>query len=312
MTDEQKNMREMLNGQGIQSMFLTPLWRDGVLIGFAGVDNPREAVNAENRLKAIGDYIAILLTRRDLNRDIERSNESMHRLMDDTPGGFCRVAVYTDRHPRLIGVNKGFCDILGMTEEEVFAEYGSDMGKIFRNEDIAPIREDFRKAFSESSQFTSKCRLLKKDGSFVVTTVFGRFIDGENMKYLNAYFAVASDNRISFGEMLPIALSTMLHPPMTFRLSRQRRKISCLQQSRLRASVSAATAKLSERRKENIRRGLYGSAPLGVLTVTETASLCLTCHKAEDRTGRQVFTVHRNSASQRGRRCYRILYDCAT
>ncbi|MDO4351581.1 MAG: hypothetical protein Q4D00_00425 [Clostridia bacterium] len=41
------------------------MWKDGRLIGFVGTDNPTRAVTHLVHLAALGDYLAVLLTRRD-------------------------------------------------------------------------------------------------------------------------------------------------------------------------------------------------------------------------------------------------------
>lgn len=68
-----QKLYKLLKSQNIQSLIFVSLMRDGKLIGFLGLDNPRRDRNQTERLKAISDYIAILLTRRDLNRSIEKS-----------------------------------------------------------------------------------------------------------------------------------------------------------------------------------------------------------------------------------------------
>lgn len=64
------DLRTILQAQTIKSIILTSLWRNQELIGFVGVDNPTQSMNNIDRLRAISDYIAILVTRRDITQEI--------------------------------------------------------------------------------------------------------------------------------------------------------------------------------------------------------------------------------------------------
>lgn len=61
----QKELKEGLLAKGIHSLILAPMWKDGRLIGFVGTDNPTRAVTHLVHLAALGDYLAVLLTRRE-------------------------------------------------------------------------------------------------------------------------------------------------------------------------------------------------------------------------------------------------------
>lgn len=61
----QKELKEGLLAKVIHSLILAPMWKDGRLIGFVGTDNPTRAVTHLVHLAALGDHLAVLLTRRD-------------------------------------------------------------------------------------------------------------------------------------------------------------------------------------------------------------------------------------------------------
>lgn len=187
--NKKTDVYKMLVTQDITSIILSPLWRDGVMIGFVGVDNPKRVVKFAEWLLAMGDYIAVLLTRRDLSIQVERSHAALNQLINDTPGGFCRMEIYADKNPELVTFNTGFCNMLEMTEDEVRAAYGEDMYKCLNTDDfifamVNPEEQHFKKG-----QFKTKCRLRKKDGSEFMTMVFGRFIYEDGHTYLNSYFS---------------------------------------------------------------------------------------------------------------------------
>lgn len=189
MEDAQAALRALLLSQNIQSIMIAPLWRDGNLIGFAGIDNPTAALDQLERLMALGDYIAILLTRRDLNRKIQHDAAAMQQLIDDTPGGFCRMAMHPDAGPDIVRVNAGFCQMLGMSEAETMAQSGEKMYACLRQEQAAASAIDAAKDMASGGQFTTRCTLRRQDGEEIRVMVFGRFVRDESGDlYLNAYF----------------------------------------------------------------------------------------------------------------------------
>lgn len=71
MDETQQPQRDMLLSHGVASQVAVPLRRDGAVIGFLGVDDPGKNQAHQSNLSALGDYIAVILTRRDLEARIE-------------------------------------------------------------------------------------------------------------------------------------------------------------------------------------------------------------------------------------------------
>ncbi len=189
MDDKQMVLRDLLRSQDIQSIILAPLWRDGTLIGFAGIDNPTAALDQLDRLMALGDHIAILLTRRDLNRKIQHDAAAMQQLINDTPGGFCRMALHPDAAPTIVRVNAGFCQMLGIPESVGMAQSGAELYACLRQEAAAAAAVDAAKDMASGGQFTTRCTLRRQDGEAIRVMVFGRFVRDETGDLcLNAYF----------------------------------------------------------------------------------------------------------------------------
>lgn len=186
---EDTALQALLRAQGIRSIVLAPLWRNGRLIGFAGVDNPAAMLEDVERLTAPSDYLTLLLSRRDLNREIERSNTNIAQLLRDTPGGFCRMAIHSGESPKLVTLNDGFCRLLGMTEQEIRDAYGDDMYGCFVMEDVKASLMKARDARRGEKQYSAKCRVRRKDGACVWVMAYGRFVnDDAGDTYLNVYF----------------------------------------------------------------------------------------------------------------------------
>lgn len=189
-------LRSLLQKQHIRSIIVAPLWRDGVLMGFSGVDNPRNAIDQLERLKALADYIAILLTRRDLNRKIKRDNYEMQTLMNDTPGGFIRMEIRPGKPPEVFGMNNGLCRMLGVTREEFAAEYSGDAFGCVHRVDREAALKAYSDALASGGRFSCKCRLRRKDRSYLWVMAFCRFVKDEaGLMFLNAYFTDISEQK---------------------------------------------------------------------------------------------------------------------
>ena len=182
-------LREILLKQNIHSVIVAPLWRNGKLIGYAGVDNPSKSARQAQGLTALNDYIAVLLTRRDLTGIIKRDDSAIELLMKDTPGGFCRFEMTSDTAPRITYANEDFCDMLGIAPERAGELIGREGLELVHPDDAAQLRDIFLSRHKESFPFNTRCRLKKADGEYLWTMVFGRFYSAGSDGYnLNAYF----------------------------------------------------------------------------------------------------------------------------
>ncbi|MDO5574768.1 MAG: EAL domain-containing protein [bacterium] len=117
LSEDEINLQLMLTNQGIHSLVLVALFRDRELFGFIGVDNPSKATKQIRQMTALADYIAILLTRRDLTGRIERDHHSMELLVKDMPGGLVTF-VYIDGKTKIQYCNERFYEWLGYRKED--------------------------------------------------------------------------------------------------------------------------------------------------------------------------------------------------
>ncbi len=186
--------KRTLQAQGIKSLIAVPLRRDGALIGFIGIDDPSREQTRIDRLDAIGDFIAVMLTRRDLNAKIESDNRALLGLMNDTPGGFARIRAFRDGRAIAEFVNKGFCDLLGMTVEEVMARYREDALWNIHPDDLPGVRDTIRHLIDEGGTHVSRFRLQQKSGAYKNLMVFGRAADfTPDSVCLNVYYTDVSE-----------------------------------------------------------------------------------------------------------------------
>ena len=187
--DSEADVRELLLAQDIHSIIVAPLWRDSTLVGYMGIDNPMKAVDQVEQLQALADYIAVLLTRRDLNWKIAHDMDAIEQLINDTPGGFVRMAVHPGGDPTIVSLNEGMCRMLGMTRDEAMAAYGDNAHLFFTPEEIEETSKMVMEALKCCGQYSCKCTLHCKGGRELPVMAFGRFVKDETGKiFLNSYF----------------------------------------------------------------------------------------------------------------------------
>ena len=108
-------LKKILLMQNIESIIVSPLRCDGKLVGFVGVDNPSNDVNGVQYLAALGDYIAVLLTRRDLYAEIEEERKLSHELLDNLPCG-AALYEYDGKNVVALHLNKRYTEMTGRPE----------------------------------------------------------------------------------------------------------------------------------------------------------------------------------------------------
>lgn len=116
---------ENLKRQDIYSLVVVPLYDDGVVIGFYGVDNPpgKSLDYASNMLQIMGHFIVSSLKRRDLMRQLEKMSYS-----DQLTGLGNRYAVerFVRNVEKKASIGVVYCDITGL--KRVNDESGHEAG----------------------------------------------------------------------------------------------------------------------------------------------------------------------------------------
>ena len=209
--DDQADLHELLTAQGIRSMILAPLWRDGALIGFAGVDNPTKAIKQLKQLTALSDYIAVLLTRRDLSRRIERDAEMLRelpvRLLDNLPNG-AALYRFDGKNLSVVHINKRYWELVGRAP----VEYGkASVFDVIHPDDRAIAFQEIEAAIRQERVATINIRIRYGEGAyrpFHVVANISREASGHYLLYTS--YALESEQGMSIQEMIPIAISTMM------------------------------------------------------------------------------------------------------
>lgn len=190
MPERGRAERRVLDRQGVRSAFLVPLWSEGRLIGYVGVDDPRKNMRHVAQLAAIGDYLAAMLARRDQTLQMGKDRELAQKLMNDTPGGFVRMKMSPGGEASPVFVNDGFCDMMGMGREEVMALYTESAYAGVHPDDVPALRRAATRAMEDDSIFSARARFLHKEKGYLLFQAFYRTTtDPDGTQYTNGYYA---------------------------------------------------------------------------------------------------------------------------
>lgn len=188
--------KELLQQQGISSLVAVPMRREGELIGFVGLDDPRQKRDQIERVSALGDYAVMLLTRRDLNARITSENQEKLAVMDGIPGGFVRMQVMPDGHVTALYRSEGLRNLLGMSDDEMEACYGRDALAGVHPDDVGIVRAAIGEMLEQGETNHVRYRLKKGDGSYGWVMIFGKVRKSRNGDvFLNMYYADATEEK---------------------------------------------------------------------------------------------------------------------
>ena len=189
--DDQRELRALLLAQDIHSIFVTPLLYEGKLIGYAGVDNPRQSVDHRVRLSALGDYITALLVRRNLSAGLGSERKMFFEMMNDITDGFVRLKVGVDGRFVLDFINDSMCRFLRSDRETLRSIYADDTLSCIHPDDRRLAVENIRRCI-EADGLTGKrvrYRLLRGDGTYVSITLSGHESrDEQGRRSLNLFY----------------------------------------------------------------------------------------------------------------------------
>lgn len=183
---------KLLQARGAHSAIMAALRVDGRLVGFVGVDNPTCYVRHLEHLAALGDYIAVLLTRRNLTDEINREKEKFLETAEGIPGGFVRLKRTADGVFSAEYISTGMQKMLGMDTEQIMAVYGKDILNGVHPADRDTAKESAKRMAKGESM--SECyRILSGSGAYIPVRFSGKCTHGVHGEmYFNLYYTDVS------------------------------------------------------------------------------------------------------------------------
>lgn len=183
-------LKALFDGGAVRSVILSALMRDGAVIGFMAVNNPSKEIDRIKHIVPLGDYITVLLIRRDLAKSIESEKQSMAKLLDDIPESFMRLKLMSDGRLVPIYLNNATKSLIGMTDEQFTEVYGKNAIEGLHPDDIPLAREAFLKAFESGDGIGRVYRLRCGDGSYLPVRLKCKVTVGaDDEKFLNVYYS---------------------------------------------------------------------------------------------------------------------------
>jgi diguanylate cyclase (GGDEF)-like protein/PAS domain S-box-containing protein len=234
LDDSRLEEKNILLAQGINSTFSVPLYRDGQIIGMIGIDDPHRQLLQINRLVALGDYIAVMLTRRDLNARLLRDSRE---LLDNLPGG-AALYEYNGKDLTVIHLNKRYWELLGQAPVDYAGH--SPMSAIHPDERQL-LKNEIAVAINQRHDVTCDIHLRCGDDEYRPFHIVGRIVPKDDGKFsIYVSFEAISDEAMSIQKMLPVALTTMMSTRTDFSFIKDRnlRYICCSKAVCLAAGLS--------------------------------------------------------------------------
>ena len=116
--DKESEEYQILADQGIQSLMVAPIQIDDERVGFIGVDDPREFARSVTLLQSVADLIGDDIQKRHLLRTATLEANNLIEMLDTISAGIV-VGKFEGTAGAFTSVNQYFCDMLGMTADEI-------------------------------------------------------------------------------------------------------------------------------------------------------------------------------------------------
>ncbi len=158
-------IRNRCNGVGYESVVLVPLRSGTEVIGLLQLNDRRQGMASAEMvtfLEGIGTSIGIAFKRRQVEDALRQSEERIRAVFEQAAVGVAQVETDTGRFVR---VNKKYCDVVGLSEEEVRSTtftamtHPDDVGAELEN--MARLQD------GEIREFSIEKRYSRRDGSSV-------------------------------------------------------------------------------------------------------------------------------------------------
>ncbi|MEA4911488.1 MAG: PAS domain-containing protein [Oscillospiraceae bacterium] len=186
--------RALLEAQNISALVAVPLIENGKIVGMMGVDDPEKNSEQMEHLRVIGDYMSVMLLRRNMLKELSDSNSRMEIMMSDTPGGFAQMLIRANDSIVPSYFNDGFCHMLGMTRQEVHALFDADAYAGVHPDDSSRVREQLAKTIRENGTRITQMRFRTASGEYIPVEVYYRVWEKAHGEiYLNGYYRDISE-----------------------------------------------------------------------------------------------------------------------
>lgn len=188
--------KNMLQSQNIGALVGIPLQRGGQIIGFVMVEEPQQKLEQVFKLVTLGDYVVVMLDRRDMNEEIITENQEKLAVMDGIPGGFVRMQIKNDGVLVPLYHSEGFQRLVAMNQDELLALEGEDVLKGVWPEDVPLARHALDTMLQHGEVSGAKFRLYHGDGGYVWVLFFGKIRRSRTGElYLNAFYSDATEQK---------------------------------------------------------------------------------------------------------------------
>lgn len=163
--DDNPELKATLLTQKVHSIVWGPIWREGKLIALMGINNPNPtlAKNPE-RMKALANYVSVLLTRRDFMRKISSDDASLKEfetLLRVIPSG---VMKYSAADGTFAYINNNLVLALGYNETEFRMKFHNNFNEMVYSEDRERVMQEIDKQESQGNIGKFEYRVEAKDG----------------------------------------------------------------------------------------------------------------------------------------------------
>ncbi len=190
---EESAERRILRALGVRSAVAVALRRNGASIGFIGLDDTCRNHEYIGRLVALGDYISVMLMRRDYEAKLTRQTRAQEQMMLDMPGGYATLCV-TQAGVFPVFVNEELCRLCGISREEAMRKYAADALAALHPDDVEPVTLELARALANKGTGSMRLRMVYGGGGYVRMQLFYRMTEGaDGQVYINGYFTDATE-----------------------------------------------------------------------------------------------------------------------
>lgn len=183
--------REILQRQRINELFSAPLYRNGVVSGFVGIDDPRRNREDTAVLSLLSSFIADEQTKHEIQTRLQGSQSEMTNILKKVPGAIAKYAIGRDRVDMLF-LSEGYTELTGFTPREAMASVSKSILSRVHPADSPEMAAKLKDmCLGRSLYYEHTFRLCCKNGEYKWIRLQGTNEGEENGRRI--FYAVYSD-----------------------------------------------------------------------------------------------------------------------
>lgn len=183
LDDDRQAEKEILAAQNIKSLIAVPMYRGEQFVGVLGIDNPKRHNSYVEHLMAVGDYMTILLARRDLTERVETASS----LINFLPESSAIVLLEDNGNAKVMFATESIYSYFGLSLQEFITTFGEDAFCAVPADEVPALKKQLFSLKTEDGVKPFSVKMMSGGKTIIAEFAVRAFTSNSGRRYLSVW-----------------------------------------------------------------------------------------------------------------------------